>query len=249
MPTVGESMSDFPLIALDNVECSFYVRKSRLSLKQVDVLRGFTLNIYEGETLGVIGHNGAGKSTLLQILGRILEPTGGEVHFRDNLSISLLTLQLGFAQELTGRENAVLGAMFLGFARKEAESRLARILDFAEIGEWADEPIRTYSTGMKARLGFAVAMEMEPNIMLIDETLGVGDAYFQHKSNQSLVEKMQSGQTTVLVAHSDGVLRTLCSRVVWVREGRVHMEGAPDVVLDAYNTWVAQLGAGIAGVQ
>lgn len=242
-------MTDLPLISLQNVDCSFFVRKSRLALKQVDVLRDFSLDIHAGETLGIIGHNGAGKSTLLQILGRILEPSAGKAHFQEGLTISLLTLQLGFSQELTGRENAVLGAMYLGFSRREAEARLERILDFAEIGEWAEEPTRTYSTGMAARLGFAVAMEMEPDVMLIDETLGVGDAYFQQKSGKALREKMQSGQTTVLVAHSDAVLRELCTRVAWVHEGRVFMEGVPDTVLQAYSDWVASLSSEVAGVQ
>lgn len=241
-------MTDFPLISLQNVDCSFYVRKSRLMLKQVDVLRSFSLDIYAGETLGIVGHNGAGKSTLLQILGRILAPTAGNIRFRDNLSISLLTLQLGFSSELTGRENAVLGAMYLGFSRREAEARLERILAFAEIGAWADEPTRTYSTGMAARLGFAVAMEMEADIMLIDETLGVGDAYFQHKSEAALREKMQAGLTTVLVTHNAAVLRELCTRVVWVHEGRAFMVGGAVEVLQAYGDWVASLSAEVAGV-
>lgn len=172
-------MSDLPLISLQNVGCSFYVRKSRLSLNKVEALKDVTLDIFEGETLGLIGHNGAGKSTLLQILARILTPTSGKLVIREGISISLLTLQLGFSPELTGRENAILGAMYLGYSRKEAQARLEKILDFAEIGAWADEPTRTYSTGMQARLGFAVALEMAPDIMLIDEILGVGDAYFQ----------------------------------------------------------------------
>lgn len=240
-------MPDFPLIELEHVDCSFYVRKSRITLKRVDVLRDLSLNLHEGETLGIIGHNGAGKSTLLQILGRILTPTGGAVRMREGFSISLLTLQLGFSQELTGRENAILGAMFLGYSRREAESRLDKILEFAEIGQWAEDPIRTYSTGMKARLGFAVAMEMEPDIMLIDETLGVGDAYFQKKSTAALFAKMQTGQTSVLVAHSDAVIRSLCSRVIWLHEGCVYREGAPAAVLDEYAQWVAQLSTETAG--
>lgn len=238
----------YPIIELQSVDCSFYARKGRLAVKRVDVIRQMSLHLFEGETLGIIGHNGAGKSTLLQILAGILSPTKGKVRMRDDLSISLLTLQLGFSLELTGRENAILGAMYLGYSKREAEQRLENILTFAEIGKWADDPLRTYSTGMRARLGFAVAMEMEPDIMLIDETLGVGDAYFQKKSSAALVEKMHSGQTTVLVSHSDSVMRELCSRVVWLHNGCTHMQGEPDVVLDAYNTWVSHLESGVAGV-
>lgn len=240
-------MQDFPIIECKNMDCKFYVRKSRLKLREVDALKNVSLSLHEGETLGIIGHNGAGKSTLLQIFARILMPTAGEVVFRDSLSISLLRLQLGFAAELTGCENAILGAMYLGFSRKEAEARLEKILDFAEIGDWAHEPIRTYSTGMSARLGFAVAMEMEPDVMLIDETLGVGDAYFQKKSSEVLMRKMQEGQTTVLVSHSDATMAKLCSRVVWLHDGTVHMMGKPDEVLTAYSTWVNTLSSETAG--
>lgn len=242
-------MQDFPLIRFENVGCTFYVRKSRLSLNRVEALKDINLELHAGETLGLIGHNGAGKSTLLQILARILTPTSGHVRMRDDISLSLLRLQVGFSQELTGKENALLGAMYLGYSRREAEARLEKILEFAEIGEWADEPIRTYSTGMQARLGFAVALEMEPDIMLIDETLGVGDAYFQKKSSTALIQKMYSGQTTVLVSHSEGVLRQLCSRIVWLHEGCTRMIGTPDVVLQAYAEWVASLGSETAGAR
>lgn len=242
-------MSDVPLISLQHVGCSFYVRKSRLSLNKVEALKDVTLDIFEGETLGLIGHNGAGKSTLLQILARILTPTSGKLVIREGISISLLTLQLGFSPELTGRENAILGAMYLGYSRKEAQARLEKILDFAEIGAWADEPTRTYSTGMQARLGFAVALEMAPDIMLIDEILGVGDAYFQKKSSQALIQKMQTGQTTVLVSHSEAALRQLCSRAVWLHGGCTHMLGAPDEVLSAYTNWVNGLCSETADAQ
>ena len=158
-------MSDSMLMELKNVECAFYVRKSRVAVRSVQVLHGVSFALQHGETLGVVGHNGAGKSTLLQVLAGILAPTGGNIRKKHALSVSLLTLQLGFSNELTGRENAVLSAMYLGHNRKEAERRLPGILDFAENGTWADEPLRTYSTGMRARLGFAVAMEMQPDIM------------------------------------------------------------------------------------
>lgn len=170
-------MSASPLISLVDVGCTFYARKSRISLRKVKALKSVTFDLYGGETLGLIGHNGAGKSTLLQVLALILIPNKGTITMVKGLSTSLLTLNLGFSYELTGKENAILGAMYLGYSHKEAKARLERILDFAEIGAWADEPVRTYSTGMKARLGFAVAMEMETDVMLIDETLGVGGIF------------------------------------------------------------------------
>lgn len=241
-------MKDVALISLRDVACTFYARKSRIKLRQVEALKNISLDIHEGETLGIIGANGAGKSTFLQVLAQILMPTQGEFYMREGLAVSLLTLQLGFSPDLTGCENAILGAMYLGYTRKEAEGRLQRVLDFAELGAWADEPIRTYSTGMSARLGFAVALEMESDIMLIDEIMGVGDAYFQQKSTKVLLEKMQSGQTTVLVSHSDVTMRSLCSRVVWLHKGTIRMIGDSDDVLDEYGKWVAALKTETAGV-
>lgn len=240
-------MNDTLLMKLEDVGCTFYVRKSRLQVKAVEALHNVNIELHKGETIGIIGHNGAGKSTLLQIMSRILLPSSGALHVHKGVSIALLNLSLGFSAELTGKENAVLGAMYLGYTKKEAENRLADILDFAEIGEWADEPIRTYSTGMRMRLAFAVAMEMSPDIMLIDEVLGVGDAYFQKKSSQALINKMQSGQSTVLVSHGDATMRQLCSRVIWLHEGCVYREGAPAAVLDEYAQWVAQLSTETAG--
>lgn len=241
-------MSASPLISLVDVGCTFYARKSRISLRKVDALKNITFDLYAGETLGLIGHNGAGKSTLLQVLARILIPNKGKITMSKGLSTSLLTLNLGFSQELTGKENAVLGAMYLGYSRKEAEARLERILDFAEIGTWADAPIRTYSTGMSARLGFAVAMEMESDVMLIDETLGVGDAYFQQKSSNALISKMQQGQTTVLVSHSEATLQKLSTTIAWLHNGETKMIGKPEFVLEAYREWVAELQFESAGV-
>ncbi len=233
-----------PVIQLKNLSCTFYARYSRLRVKKVHALSDISLDIYKGETLGFVGHNGAGKSTMLQILGAILAPTAGSITFQDGLTSSLLSLQLGFAQELTGRENAVLGSLYLGHTRKEAEARLDRILDFAELRQWADDPIRTYSTGMKARLGFAVALEMNADILLIDETLGVGDAHFQKKSSAALLEKMHSGLTSVLVSHSQATMQQLCTRIAWLHQGKLRMIGEPEPVLAAYTEWVNSLTHG-----
>ena len=240
-------MSRNVLIECQNIGCTFYTRKSRLSLRKVRALQDVSLELKEGETLGIIGHNGAGKSTLLQILSRILVPTSGKISIQKHLSISLLRLQMGFSPELSGRENAVLGAMYLGFTKKQAEERLKSIQNFAEIGDWIDEPIRTYSTGMGARLGFAVALEMMPDVLLIDETLGVGDAYFQQKSSQALLDKMAKGQTTVLVAHNKELMEKLCSQIIWLHEGKTRMQGEPSEVLNAYDKWVNGLVQESAG--
>ncbi len=230
-----------PIIQLENVSCTFYIRKGRLCMKKVEALSDITLNLFEGQTLGLVGHNGAGKSTLMQMFAKILEPSSGKITYAPNLRTALLSLQLGFNNELSGLENAILGAMYLGYTYKEAKARLERILDFAELADFAHDPVRTYSSGMKARLGFAVALEAQADVLLIDEILSVGDAYFQHKSSTSLLEKMQQGQTVVIVSHDSGLLKNLCTEVAWLEQGRLRMYGEPNTVIAAYNAWVKDL--------
>ncbi len=239
MPTIGKiNMNDKAIISLKNVACAFYTRKGRLRLRKVEALKNICLDIFAGETLGIVGSNGAGKSTLLQVLAGVLNPTSGHIHINNDLKCSLLTLNLGLSPELTGRENAILNCMYLGHTRKEAVARLDSIIEFAEIGDFIDEPVRTYSTGMSARLGFAAAMQMESNVMLIDETLGVGDAYFQQKSSKALREKMKTGMATVLVSHSKPTLKKLCTRLAWLKDGKIEMCGNVNEVLDTYEDWV-----------
>lgn len=238
---------DKVILELKQVACTFFVRKSRLRLRRVDALKNINLQIFQGETLGIVGQNGGGKSTMLQLMSRILSPTSGHIERSKNLSIALLTLQQGFSPELTGRENAMLGAMYLGFTKKQAQAKLENILEFAELGAWIDEPLRTYSTGMAARLGFSVAMEMQPQLMLIDEVMGVGDAYFQNKSAQALYQKMQSGQSTVLVSHDAQTMQSLCSRVIWIHNGLIQEMGDPEAVIQSYLDWVQSLHAETAG--
>jgi len=228
-------MPSSPLVELAGVGCTYYIRSSRLRMHRFEALRGIDLSIRNGETLGLIGQNGAGKSTLMRILSRILTPNTGRINFRPGLTTALLTLRLGFCPDLTGRENAILGALYMGYTRKEAEARMDRILAFAELGDWISEPIRSYSTGMLSRLGFAVAIEMEPDILLVDETLGVGDAYFREKSSAALRKKMCGGQTTVLVSHEPETIRRLCTRVVWLDGGMVRATGDIETVLAQYH--------------
>ena len=227
-------MSPPPLVALANVGCTYYIRSSRLRLRRFEALSGLDLSIHDGEILGVIGQNGAGKSTLLRILSRILLPSAGSIRFRSGITTALLTLRLGFCPDLTGRENAVLGALYMGYTRREAEARMGKIIAFAELGDWIHEPIRSYSTGMLSRLGFAVAIEMEPDILLVDETLGVGDAYFREKSSKALRQKLNGGQTTVLVSHEPETIRRLCTRAVWLDKGRIRAVGDIEAVLGDY---------------
>lgn len=233
-------MSCTPLVTMSALGCTFFVRKGRVGVRENKALVDINLTINKGETLGLIGANGAGKSTLLQVIARILTPSSGSIEYAGNPSISLLTLMLGFSPQLSGRDNAILSALLLGYTRAETNARLERIIDFAELGDFINEPLQTYSTGMQARLGFAVAMEMSPDILLIDEVFAVGDEYFQKKSSNALMEKMRSGQTTVFVSHSAASMKELCTRVAWIDKGRTVLVGEPGPVLDAYHEWVKQ---------
>jgi len=210
-------------------------RTGLLSRRRVEfwALKEVSLDLYVGETLGVVGRNGAGKSTLLRLLAGIIRPDRGTLETH-GFQATLLSLQVGFVDYLTGRENVVISGLLLGMTRTEVEEKMDSIVAFAELEEFIDEPIQTYSSGMRARLGFSTAVHVEPDILLIDETLGVGDAEFQEKSKRVMQEKMRSDRTVVLVSHSLGLIRSVCDRVVWIEQGRTQMEGDPEEVLRAY---------------
>jgi len=226
-----------PLIELEKIAVEYKIRHGLFAVRRYMALESTSLDILEGETLGVIGRNGAGKSTILRLLAGIILPDKGYVTWQRPLTVSLLTLQLGFSPRLSGRDNAVLGAMLLGLPKVEAQNRVVKIAEFSELQEWIDEPLHTYSSGMRARLGFAVAMEASPDVLLVDEVLGVGDQRFRDKSAAALKKKMQSGQTTVFVSHHLPMLRQLCDRVVWIEAGVTHMIGETDLVLSEYEQW------------
>lgn len=225
------------LISLRNVGCTYRVRKGLLRHWYYPALRDISFNLYRGETLGLIGRNGVGKSTLLQLIARIILPDSGEVIYHRPLSISLLTLQLGFAETLSGRDNVILSTMLMGYSRAFAKSRMRQIIEFAELERWIDEPLNTYSAGMRARLGFAIALEASPDILLVDEVMGVGDESFRRKSSARMKERMGSDQTVVFVSHSPASIRQLCNRVVWIEDGMTRQEGPTHEVVAAYHAW------------
>jgi len=227
-------MTSRPMISLKNVGCSFRVRKGFFRHQNYTAIKDISLDVNHGETLGIVGRNGAGKSTLLKIIGGIYRPDQGSVAYHGNVSVSLQSLQTGFDPELPGTMNSVLSAMFLGFSKQEALAKLDSIIHFAGLEQWINEPIKTYSTGMRARLGFAVALEMSPDVLLIDEVLGVGDEEFRKKSMRAMKEKILSNQTVVFVSHSLAHLRELCTRVAWLEHGTLQMAGDSKSVLDAY---------------
>ena len=228
------TISNNYLITLDSVTCRFRIGKGVIRRKEYIALKDISLQIVHGETLGLIGRNGSGKSTLLKLIGGIYRPDAGRIHFRSRVSVSLLSLHAGMDPELPGSMNALLGAMFLGFSKQEAMAKLDRIIAFAELEDWRNEPLKSYSTGMRARLGFAVALEMSPDVLLIDEVLGVGDQRFKQKSVQAMKDKMLSDQTIVFVSHTLPQVKELCDRVVWLEQGGLQMIGETEEVIQAY---------------
>jgi lipopolysaccharide transport system ATP-binding protein len=207
--------------------------KREVNFKEFVALDGINIDVNRGETLGIIGRNGAGKSTMLKIVSRVLVPTGGRVWIRGRVS-PLLELGAGFHPELTGRENVFLNATLLGHPMNEVQARMDEIVDFAEIGSFIEAPLRTYSSGMVARLGFAVATAWEPEILILDEILSVGDEAFRQKC-QVRTEKFRSaGTTTFLVSHSAETIQAMCSKVMWLDRGKVMAVGEPAQIIAMY---------------
>ena len=192
-----------------------------------------SLDLYSGETLGIVGRNGAGKTTLLRLLAGIIRPDRG-TFVNHGYQAALLSLQVGFVPHLSGRDNIVLSGLLLGLPRERIVSKIDDIVAFAELEEFIDEPIQTYSSGMRARLGFSTAFHVDPDILLVDEVLGVGDAAFVQKSKRVMRQRIKSDKTVVLVSHNAPAIRSLCDRAVWIDRGKVMAEGSPDEVLEAY---------------
>lgn len=197
------------------------------------VLQDVSFDLYHGEALGVIGRNGAGKSSLLKLLGKMIEPDQGVIRFNVD-RVSLLALHVGFQQHLTGRENALISSMFMGVPRKEAESMLDSIAEFAGIGAAMEEEVGAYSSGMLARLGFAVANHVNADVILVDEVIAVGDAEFGQRARMAMRDKIRQGGTAVIVSHDLALLEQWCSRVIWLDQGRIRMSGESADVISCY---------------
>jgi lipopolysaccharide transport system ATP-binding protein len=230
-----------PLIRLRNVSLAYRIKKGFLKRKLFWALKDISFDLYRGESLGVVGKNGCGKSTLLRVLAGIMAPDKGVVESA-SVKASLLSLGVGFVNHLSGRENAVLSGMCLGMRKREVEAKMERIIAYADIGGFIDEPVYTYSTGMRARLAFAVASQIEPDVLLVDEITGVGDAQFRKKSFNTMQEWVHSKRSTVVfVAHQANHIRQMCSRVLWIEQGELKMAGDTNTVLRAYKEWLENL--------
>lgn len=207
-------MSKQPIISLRDVGVRYKRAGSIFRKTQYyEALKAINLDIYPGETLGILGRNGAGKSTLLKVISGIIKPDTGEIINR-GASVSLLALQAGFDPNLSGRDNAILSGMLQGYSRKEVESKLEEIQNFSELGDFFYEPVRTYSSGMRTRLGFSVSTIISPDVLLIDEVLSVGDKEFKKKAEKVILKKVTSNQTVILVSHSEQQISRLCDRQI-----------------------------------
>ena len=211
-------------------------RRQRI-IREVRAVRNVSLEIPHGAVLGVVGVNGAGKSTLLRALAGILPPTEGRIEVVGKVS-TLLALGIGFKADLTGRENVVLGGLAAGLTRAQVAAKYEEIVDFSELGDFMDMPMRTYSSGMFGRLAFSVAVSMEPDILLIDEALSTGDARFREKSFDKMRELCGQARTILLVSHGLRSIRELCDEAIWMHEGRIQLRDDADTVVRAYKEFL-----------
>jgi len=205
----------------------------------VQALQDVSFTVERGQCFGVVGANGSGKSTLLKLIAGTAKPTSGTIDVTGRVS-ALLELGAGFHPDFTGRENAYLNGSLLGLTRKETEAAMPKIESFAQLGRFFDAPIKTYSSGMAARLGFAVAVHVDPDVLLVDEVLAVGDEYFQHKCYAKIAEFRGAGKTIVLVSHDIGLIQRLCDRAIWLDQGRVAATGTVRDVATAYHLEVGE---------
>lgn len=213
----------------------YFVRRLRRDLASEDfwALQKVSFAVEKGDVVGIVGHNGAGKSTLLKVISGIMKPTYGSVKVYGSI-VPMLELGSGFDLELSGRENIYLNGAILGYSQKFLEEKYEKIVQFSELGDFIEAPLRTYSSGMLARLAFSVACIVEPEILIVDEILSVGDADFQEKSRARMMELMTGGTTVFFVSHSLKQIRQMCSKVVWLEHGQVQAIGKTEDVCDRY---------------
>ncbi len=223
---------------------SFSIRRSLFQLKKADTkvfeaVRGVSFSLPKGEILGIVGKNGSGKSTMLRAIAGIFCPDEGTIDLHGN-SVSLLSIGVGFQRELTGRENVILSGMLLGFTEEQVREKMDEIIAFANLGEFIDMPVKTYSSGMHSKLAFSIVAILESDIMLVDEVLSVGDSRFKKKSYNKMKQLINDKNRTVLiVSHNSETLQELCTSVLWLHDGEVRMMGEPEKVLFAYESFMS----------
>ncbi len=220
-------------ISVENVGVAYRRKSGFFRQEKFWAIKDVSFKVYHGETLGVIGRNGTGKSSLLRVLAGIVNPDSGKV-INHGVTASLLSLQVGFVNHLTGRENAILSGMMLGLSKDDVLKCMDDIREYSDIGDFFDQPVSSYSSGMRARLGFSIAIYVNPDVILLDEVLGVGDIEFRDKSCATIKSIMKSDKTVILVSHNSDMIRRLCDRVVWIEDMKTKMEGDPNTVVWSY---------------
>ncbi|PIE56685.1 MAG: ABC transporter [Desulfobulbus propionicus] len=235
-------MSDSSIIYVDNISLRYKIRNGFFRWFEHTPFSHVTFDVKRGETLGVIGSNGCGKSTLLRLLAGIVKPTSGKIVCDKKIKRSLLTLGLGFRPDLSGRENAVLGMMLQGVNRAEAIEMADDVCNFTELGDFFEQPVKTYSVGMRARLGFATSIKSNVDVLLVDEVLSVGDANFKKKAEKALLEKINSDLTVIFVSHDIGQIKKICNRTVWLHDGAVKIIDETEHVAEHYSAYIKDKG-------
>jgi ABC-type polysaccharide/polyol phosphate transport system ATPase subunit len=211
--------------------------RGQRAVREVEAIKNVTFEVRAGTAMGIIGSNGAGKSTLMRAMAGILPPTSGSIEVWGRAS-TLLALGVGFNKNLSGRENIILGGLAAGLSRREVDERAEEVAEWTELGDFIDMPMRTYSSGMSARVEFSVAVHMKPDILMIDEALSTGDAHFREKANAKMAELRDSARAMFLVSHGLGSIKEMCNEVIWLDRGTLMMRGEPDQVVKAYLKFV-----------
>ncbi|CDG65551.1 MAG: lipopolysaccharide transport system ATP-binding protein [Methanobacterium sp.] len=249
----GETLEN-TVIKVENVKMNFNLCKEKTdNLKEYFIkfikrelhsypfwaLKGVSFEVYKGDKFGIIGLNGAGKSTLLKLIAGVMKPTAGNIEVKGSM-VPLLEMGAGFDPDYTGRENIFLKGALLGYTRRFLEEKFDEIVEFSELEDFIDVPLKNYSSGMKARLAFSIATMVEPEILIVDEVLAVGDAKFQQKSREKMNSLLNEDATVLFVSHSTRQVRDICNRAIWLHKGELITEGPVDEVCDAYEKFTQQ---------
>ena len=232
------TVSNEIILRAESIRVSYQQGINPFRSTQYHALRGVSFSIKRGEILGVLGRNGCGKSSLLRVLAGIVEPTSGTLEFNENHTRLLLGLGVGFDPNLSGRDNAMLSAMFQGHGKSAAERILPQIREFSELGEFFDRPVRTYSAGMRLRLGFSVALVNEVDLLLIDEVMAVGDPHFRVKAEKAMETKLRGDHAVVFVSHNIDLVAKICTRAIWIDHGVLRAEGDVSEVAEEYRSFM-----------